>query len=240
MNTRPPPHLPHQGRTPAQGHCGADADARHLRRAGRRPRHHRLGPHGAGPHHARRGARRARAAPAGDGGPGSLGAAGRRRRARRSCQRDAQAGRPGLRQRRVPHHRDAGGVACGGGGDGQALGLRGGRSRRCPHRARPAMSRAPMPRWRARPRRQGGGWRSSAAGSFRSRSATGTGAAGATRNMHWPWRSRWQGVPGISALAADTDGIDGGSGQVTDPAGAMVDAGTLAGRAPPGRPEVPR
>jgi glycerate 2-kinase len=37
-----------------------------------------------------------------------------------------------------------------------------------------------------------------------------------------------QGVPGISALAADTDGIDGGSGQVTDPAGAMVDAATLA------------
>ena len=35
------------------------------------------------------------------------------------------------------------------------------------------------------------------------------------------------GAPGISALAADTDGIDGGSGQVTDPAGAMVDAGTL-------------
>jgi glycerate 2-kinase len=32
------------------------------------------------------------------------------------------------------------------------------------------------------------------------------------------------GAPGISALAADTDGIDGGSGQVTDPAGAMVDA----------------
>ena len=37
------------------------------------------------------------------------------------------------------------------------------------------------------------------------------------------------GLPGISALAADTDGIDGGSGQVTDPAGAMIDAGTLAG-----------
>jgi hydroxypyruvate reductase len=32
---------------------------------------------------------------------------------------------------------------------------------------------------------------------------------------------------GISALAADTDGIDGGSGQVADPAGAMVDAATL-------------
>ena len=33
----------------------------------------------------------------------------------------------------------------------------------------------------------------------------------------------------ISVLAADTDGIDGGSGQVTDPAGAVVDAATLAG-----------
>jgi hydroxypyruvate reductase len=36
-----------------------------------------------------------------------------------------------------------------------------------------------------------------------------------------------QGAPGISALAADTDGIDGGTGQVTDPAGATVDPGTL-------------
>jgi hydroxypyruvate reductase len=34
---------------------------------------------------------------------------------------------------------------------------------------------------------------------------------------------------GISALAADTDGIDGGEGLVTDPAGAMIDSGTLAG-----------
>ena len=38
-----------------------------------------------------------------------------------------------------------------------------------------------------------------------------------------------EGAQGISALAADTDGIDGGSGQVTDPAGAIVDAATLAG-----------
>ena len=37
------------------------------------------------------------------------------------------------------------------------------------------------------------------------------------------------GLPGVSALAADTDGIDGGTGQVTDPAGAVIDAGTLAG-----------
>jgi glycerate 2-kinase len=37
------------------------------------------------------------------------------------------------------------------------------------------------------------------------------------------------GTPGIAALAADTDGIDGGEGKVTDPAGAIVDASTLAG-----------
>lgn len=36
------------------------------------------------------------------------------------------------------------------------------------------------------------------------------------------------GAAGISALAADTDGIDGGEGKVTDPAGAVVDAATLA------------
>jgi hydroxypyruvate reductase len=38
-----------------------------------------------------------------------------------------------------------------------------------------------------------------------------------------------KGASGISALAADTDGIDGGSGQVTDPAGATIDAATLSG-----------
>jgi glycerate 2-kinase len=37
------------------------------------------------------------------------------------------------------------------------------------------------------------------------------------------------GTPGISALAADTDGIDGGSGVVTDPAGAMIDGHTAGG-----------
>ena len=34
--------------------------------------------------------------------------------------------------------------------------------------------------------------------------------------------------PGIAALAADTDGIDGGEGLVTDPAGATINSGTLA------------
>ncbi len=41
-----------------------------------------------------------------------------------------------------------------------------------------------------------------------------------------------EGRQGIAVLAADTDGIDGGGGQVTDPAGAIVDGTTVeAGRA---------
>jgi glycerate 2-kinase len=36
-----------------------------------------------------------------------------------------------------------------------------------------------------------------------------------------------QGIPGVSALAADTDGTDGGHGAATDPAGALVDETTL-------------
>lgn len=37
-----------------------------------------------------------------------------------------------------------------------------------------------------------------------------------------------QGVPGIAALAGDTDGTDGGGGTASDPAGAAVDEATLA------------
>lgn len=36
------------------------------------------------------------------------------------------------------------------------------------------------------------------------------------------------GTPGIAALAADTDGIDGGEGRASDPAGAVIDGGTAA------------
>lgn len=36
------------------------------------------------------------------------------------------------------------------------------------------------------------------------------------------------GTPGVMALAADTDGTDGGAGQATDPAGAVIDGGTVA------------
>jgi glycerate 2-kinase len=37
-----------------------------------------------------------------------------------------------------------------------------------------------------------------------------------------------EGAAGITALAADTDGTDGGSGSATDPAGAFVDGSTIA------------
>ena len=36
-----------------------------------------------------------------------------------------------------------------------------------------------------------------------------------------------RGAPGISALAGDTDGTDGGAGSATDPAGARIDETTL-------------
>ena len=36
-----------------------------------------------------------------------------------------------------------------------------------------------------------------------------------------------QGAPGISALAGDTDGTDGGAGSADDPAGAVIDPTTL-------------
>ena len=40
--------------------------------------------------------------------------------------------------------------------------------------------------------------------------------------------TRIAGHAGISAIAADTDGIDGGEGHVSDPAGAIVTADTVA------------
>ena len=46
--------------------------------------------------------------------------------------------------------------------------------------------------------------------------------------MRWRWPDCSRTRPGISALAADTDGADGGAGSATDPAGAMIDAGTFA------------
>ena len=50
---------------------------------------------------------------------------------------------------------------------------------------------------------------------------------------------RLDGTDGIAALAADTDGTDGGGGRADDPAGAFVDATTLA-RARAARPRSGR
>ena len=36
------------------------------------------------------------------------------------------------------------------------------------------------------------------------------------------------GMPGVAALAADTDGTDGGAGSASDPAGALLDGDTVA------------
>jgi glycerate 2-kinase len=35
-------------------------------------------------------------------------------------------------------------------------------------------------------------------------------------------------TPGVSALAGDTDGADGGAGSAADPAGAVIDGSTFA------------
>ena len=46
--------------------------------------------------------------------------------------------------------------------------------------------------------------------------------------MRWRWRACSSATPGISALAADTDGADGGAGSAADPAGAIIDHLTFA------------
>ena len=55
-----------------------------------------------------------------------------------------------------------------------------------------------------------------------------TATAGPTRNTRWRLRRRSTAPPGITALAADTDGTDGGRGAASDPAGAFADATSVA------------
>ncbi len=57
---------------------------------------------------------------------------------------------------------------------------------------------------------------------------TGTGRGGPNQEYALSLALGLGGAPGIAALAADTDGIDGGSGAATDPAGARVLPETLA------------
>jgi hydroxypyruvate reductase len=56
----------------------------------------------------------------------------------------------------------------------------------------------------------------------------GNGRGGPNQEYALALASPLQDTSGISALAADTDGADGGAGSATDPAGAIIDAGTFS------------
>jgi hydroxypyruvate reductase len=56
----------------------------------------------------------------------------------------------------------------------------------------------------------------------------GNGRGGPNQEYALSLVSQLRDTPGISALAADTDGADGGAGDASDPAGAVIDAHTLA------------
>ncbi|MBC8049031.1 MAG: glycerate kinase [Chitinophagales bacterium] len=57
---------------------------------------------------------------------------------------------------------------------------------------------------------------------------TGNGRGGPNQEYALALAIALKGAPNISALAADTDGTDGGGGEATDPAGAMIGPHTLA------------
>ena len=56
----------------------------------------------------------------------------------------------------------------------------------------------------------------------------GNGRGGPNQEYALSLVSQLKDTPGISALAADTDGADGGAGNASDPAGAVIDARTFA------------
>jgi hydroxypyruvate reductase len=56
---------------------------------------------------------------------------------------------------------------------------------------------------------------------------TGNGQGGPNQEYALALAIALDGEPGIAAVAADTDGTDGGTGAISDPAGAFIDPGTL-------------
>jgi len=56
----------------------------------------------------------------------------------------------------------------------------------------------------------------------------GTGRGGPNQEYALALVSELAGLPAVAALAGDTDGTDGGGGDATDPAGAIVDSGSAA------------
>lgn len=57
---------------------------------------------------------------------------------------------------------------------------------------------------------------------------TGNGRGGPNQEYALALALELDSTPGVSALAADTDGIDGGSGAADDPAGAVIDESTIS------------
>jgi glycerate 2-kinase len=55
----------------------------------------------------------------------------------------------------------------------------------------------------------------------------GTGRGGPNQEYALALAIALAGMPGVAAVAADTDGTDGGTGSVTDPAGAVIDGNTV-------------
>ena len=68
---------------------------------------------------------------------------------------------------------------------------------------------------------------------------TGSGRGGPNQEYALALALALDGAPGVWALAADTDGIDGGTGALTDPAGAIVTPDTLARFRTPASPLAP-
>ena len=56
----------------------------------------------------------------------------------------------------------------------------------------------------------------------------GNGRGGPNQEYALALANLFKDIKGISALAGDTDGADGGAGSATDPAGAVIDAATFA------------
>ena len=212
------------GRLAARAHPARVVTLAHLRRAGRRSGGDRLGPDRARSDHARRRARDRGALPAGPAGGGDA-------RARRSRQRDPEArrrrcsptarsrwsrGRPRCSAR--PKRRcapPATNACC------SAAELEGEAREVAAAHARLARD------LKAQGRRA-----VILSGGELTVTIRGKGRGGPNQEYALALAIALCGAKGIAALAADTDGTDGGGGQPEDPAGAFIDA-THAGPRPP-------
>ena len=136
-------------------------------------------------------------------------------------------GNPVFSADRVPHRRPPG--RCGRGG-GRRARSRPDTSRSCSaptSKARRARSRPRTPTWR-RTRAPSGRRVAIISGGELTVTIGGQGRGGPNQEYALALAVALDGRPGIAALAADTDGTDGGAGSADDPAGAIIDDTTLA------------